>query len=155
MCILPMFGQWRKFKDSILEIDGLFSKFGRWPISEGTRQMIGMLKTSDSTKYRDEGYLIFRKLRNLERKRHKKMVKGDPFVVIGETWLVALLEVHLAQSEGIILTDIRMRIIDLYTVTQKELGNGYRAPECLRRWLLEKNDVLVDDAKGLTDGEII
>ena len=61
----------------------------------------------------------------------------------------------MVQSNGTILADIRNRIIALDRAAPPELGKSCRTPEGLRGWLLEKNDVLTDDGRGLTDGEII
>ena len=83
------------------------------------------------------------------------MVNIEPYVVIGKKWLFELPEAHAAQSNGIVLTDIRNKIWDLDRVAPAELGKGYRTPECLRGWLLGKNDVPIADGQCLSDIDII
>ena len=53
------------------------------------------------------------------------------------------------------LTGVREQIGDLDREAPIELCKGYRTPGCLWEWLLGKGDVLVDDGKGLTDGDLI
>ena len=62
---------------------------------------------------------------------HKKMVKSEPFAVVGKKWLFDLPDVHFAQSKEARLTDIRYQIIDFDRaprrnyVKVKELLNVY------------------------------
>ena len=83
------------------------------------------------------------------------MVKRAPFVANDKKCLFGLREVHFAQPHGAILNGIRKKISDLGRAAAGELGKGYRTPEGLWEWLLERNDVIMDDEQGLKDGELI
>ena len=117
--------------------------------------MVAMSRTPSATEGRAAWDSIFRKLSKKNRESHNKMVKSETFFAIDKQRLLDVLEVYFAQSKGFILTDIRKRIIDLNRSAPAELGECYRTPVCLQRWLLEKHDVLVEDGRGLTSGELI
>ena len=82
------------------------------------------------------------------------MINAVTFVAINKHRLFDFAEVHFAQPKGDILTGVRQKIGDLDRAPPVDLCKGYRIPEGLRGWLLEKHDVLRDDGQGLTDSEI-
>ena len=53
-----------------------------------------------------------------------------------EKRLFDLLELHYAQSKGVIMTNVRMQITELDKISPGELGIGVRNPEGIRGWLL-------------------
>ena len=76
------------------------------------------------------------------------MIKDEHFVSINTKWLFGFPEEHFSQAKGDIVTDIRKKISDLCRSVPTEIGKGYRTPEGLWGWMLQKNDVLMDDGKG-------
>ena len=69
--------------------------------------------------------------------------------------LFCLTGAHFSPSRGDILTHVRKQIAAIDRAAQTELGNGYGTREGVRGWLLGKDDVLMGDGEGLTDGAII
>ena len=49
-------------------------------------------------------------------------------MAITKKWLFDLLEVHVAQTNGVILAVVGKRISDLDKIGPKELGKGVRTP---------------------------
>ena len=82
-------------------------------------------------------------------------MNNEPFVVIDKEWLFGLSEARSAQSMGCVLSGVRNQINDMDKVAAVELGKGYRPPEALCEWWLEKNDVLAEACQCLTDSQLI
>ena len=114
--------QKRIFEDWSVEIDCWFRMVGQWPLSEASGEMIEMLSTSDKTNDRDAMDLIYRRWSNQKVESYKEAVNRDLFVVICKKFLFGVREVHFAQSDGIVLTDMRRQIMDLDTLAPGELG---------------------------------
>ena len=116
-------------KGRIGENDTWFSKFDQWPLGAVLDKLIEMSKFPGKQKGRDTGDLIYRKLRKRRKESNQALATNEANSALNKQWLFYLLEKHFSQSNGIVLTDIRMRIRDLDKAPPMELGGGYVTPE--------------------------
>ena len=86
----------QRLDHSFLAIDCRFMNFCQLPISEVSDQSISTLETPDEPNGRDAWGLIFRKLRREKRESHKKMIYGEPFVVIGKMVILVTMSTFCA-----------------------------------------------------------
>ena len=118
---LPLTGRKDVFANWSGEVDVWFKKLHQYSISEIVDKMIEMLRSPFKPKGREAFDLIFKKIskrrggsnRSLDNGQHMKRCRKNK-------WLFGLSELHLAQSKGIFLINVRQKISEVDKIPPAE-----------------------------------